>query len=161
MQLHRSIARSRLLLPGGPGNPVLFVVLCGLLCLTPPVGLTQEAAPSATEQQPSSEQQLSLARYLKAVGFRYYGAWWCGFCSQQAILFGPEAKKELPYVECDKPDEQPEAAAACRALGVRAFPTWMYGNDKREGVLSLEELSRWSGYQTPANPETAPEVTSP
>jgi hypothetical protein len=48
-------------------------------------------------------------------------------------------------VECDarsigaRPD-------LCNALGVRAYPTWIIGNQRLEGVLTLEELARLSGF---------------
>ena len=34
----------------------------------------------------------------------------------------------------------------CQAIGVRAYPTWVIGNQRHEGVLTLEELARMSGF---------------
>ena len=91
---------------------------------------------------------------------KYYGAWWCPHCHHQAELFGAEAKAELPYVECEKPEEQPEATAACRTADVRSYPTWIYGTEVRVGVQSLGELAEWSNFfarqdnqEEPGSPE--------
>jgi hypothetical protein len=37
-------------------------------------------------------------------------------------------------------------------VGVKAYPTWVVKNERREGVLSLDELADLSGfrYQSPA-----------
>jgi hypothetical protein len=51
-------------------------------------------------------------------------------------------------VECDdkasggRPD-------LCKAIGVRAYPTWIIGSQRHEGVLTLEELARMSGFSQP------------
>lgn len=55
-------------------------------------------------------------------------------------------------MECD-----PKGAGArpdlCRNAGVRAYPTWIVGSERREGILTLDELAKLSGY-TPAAPAT-------
>jgi hypothetical protein len=40
----------------------------------------------------------------------------------------------------------------CQQAGVKAYPTWVVNSERREGVLSLEQLAELSGfrYQTPA-----------
>jgi len=93
---------------------------------------------------PSSASQLGLADHLRRQGYVFYGAWWCPACRQQKSLFGQAAAQRVPYLECEK-----EAAERqrCNAAGIRAYPTWIKGGERREGVLSLEELQRWSGYR--------------
>jgi hypothetical protein len=72
----------------------------------------------------------------------FYGAWWCGHCNHQKGLFGAEAASKLPYVECDKDDA---GRRRCQTAKIRAFPTWDYKGERREGVLELEELRIWVG----------------
>ena len=72
----------------------------------------------------------------------FYGAWWCGHCNHQKTLFGAEAASKLPYVECDKDDP---GRLRCQTAKIRAFPTWDYRGERREGVLELEELRIWVG----------------
>ncbi|MEB3169116.1 MAG: hypothetical protein VKK97_10350 [Synechococcaceae cyanobacterium] len=91
----------------------------------------------------SSPEQRSLSAFLRAQGFLFYGAWWCPACFKQKNLFGREAGNQLPYVECEK---QPEQQQRCEAAGIQAYPTWVRGGERREGVQSLEELKRWSGF---------------
>ena len=40
---------------------------------------------------------------------------------------------------------------ACSAARVRAYPTWDFNGDRREGVLTIEELAVWSGFPTKAS----------
>ena len=76
-----------------------------------------------------------------------YGAYWCPHCTDQKKMFG-KAAGQLPYIECDRrsPIGKP---AVCAAAGIRAFPTWDIGGKRYEGVLSLEELARLTGYAPP------------
>ena len=101
-------------------------------------GAAAVAAPS-----PSSERQKALARHLKLQGAVVYGAWWCPHCNHQKELFGGEAVELLPYVECDRDDP---GRQRCQAARIRAYPTWELNGERRLGVLSLEELEVWSGY---------------
>jgi hypothetical protein len=55
----------------------------------------------------------------------------------------------LPYVECDPraPGAQPEH---CKRVDVRGYPTWVLGGFRHEGVMTLDELARASGFLWPA-----------
>jgi uncharacterized membrane protein len=88
-----------------------------------------------------------LARHLTASGAKLYGAYWCPHCTDQKEMFG-KAAGQLPYVECDgrSPIGKP---AVCAAAGIRVFPTWDIGGRRYEGVLSLEDLARLTGYTPP------------
>ncbi|MEI6829615.1 MAG: hypothetical protein WCK64_07150 [Synechococcaceae cyanobacterium ELA445] len=93
---------------------------------------------------PSTPFQLALANHLRLSGAIFYGAWWCPHCFHQKNLFGTEGARKLPYVECDKDDQ---GRQQCIAAKVKAFPTWVLGGERREGLLSLEDLSTWSGFK--------------
>jgi len=88
-----------------------------------------------------------LARHLAATGVKLYGAYWCPHCTDQKEMFG-KAAAQLPYIECDgrSPIGKP---AVCAAAKIRGFPTWDIAGTRYEGVLSLEQLARLSGYAPP------------
>jgi hypothetical protein len=93
---------------------------------------------------PSTASQRGLAEHLRRRGYVFYGAWWCPACRQQMSLFGQPAAQRLPYLECEK---GAAGQQRCSQAGIRAYPTWMKGGERREGVLTLEELKSWSGYR--------------
>jgi uncharacterized membrane protein len=103
----------------------------------------------ALPQQPTADGAYAegLARHLVATGATFYGTYWCRFCAEQKRLFG-QAAAYLPYVECDprSPRGQP---AVCARAGVRAYPTWVIGGQRFEGVMPLADLARLSGYRPP------------
>jgi len=88
-----------------------------------------------------------LARHLRESGAVMYGAYWCPHCAEQKALFG-EAAKELPYVECDPGGVNPRPDL-CEKAGVKSFPTWVLGSERREGVQSLEALAELSKFNQP------------
>jgi hypothetical protein len=100
------------------------------------------AAAGSPQPSPSSPNQLALVELLVRKGVLFYGAWWCGHCNHQKSLFGAEAASKLPYVECDKDDP---GRRRCQTAKIRAFPTWDFKGERREGVLELEELRIWVG----------------
>lgn len=95
----------------------------------------------------ATDYATGLAKHLTATGVKLYGAYWCPHCTDQKQLFG-KAASLLPYIECDprSPVGQP---SVCVAHEIRAFPTWEIAGQKIEGVLSLEQLARLSGYPRP------------
>jgi hypothetical protein len=92
---------------------------------------------------PSTAEQLALVEHLRRQGVVFYGAWWCPACFKQKNLFGQQAGNKLPYVECEKTDEQRQR---CEKSGIAAYPTWVHGDQRLEGVQSLEKLGQWSGF---------------
>lgn len=52
----------------------------------------------------------------------------------------------IPYVECDPKGVNPRPDL-CARIGVRAYPTWVIGNERREGVLSLEQIAELAGFR--------------
>lgn len=93
--------------------------------------------------KPSTAKQQALANHLRRQGAVFYGAWWCPACFKQKNLFGQQAGNTLPYVECEKTDDQRKR---CEKLGIAAYPTWVLGGQRLEGVQTLDRLSQWSGF---------------
>jgi len=89
--------------------------------------------------------EAALAKHLRASGAVMYGAFWCPHCQEQKALFG-DAAKDLPYVECDPGGINPRPDL-CEKAGVKAFPTWVLGNERREGVQSAQALADFSGFK--------------
>jgi uncharacterized membrane protein len=124
----------------GAGLTVLGLVCAGLAVVTGAFIFAGVAAPVTPYQQ-------ALAQHLAKSGATFYGAFWCPHCQEQKALFGGAAGS-LPYVECDPKGAkaQPER---CERANVRVFPTWVIGAERREGVQSLEDLARLSGFKSP------------
>ena len=119
------------------------------LPLLPNRALSQQATadPSTTPTlgqaiNPSNGAQLELVRLLRERGALYYGAWWCPACFRQKNLFGQEAGNQLPYVECEKTAADRQR---CDRAGIKAYPTWVLGDRRVEGILSLDALGRLLG----------------
>jgi len=130
------------LLPGALGFIAAGSIAAG--SATPAAESSGNSTASSTIQ-PSNNRQKGLAQHLKLKGAVVYGAWWCPHCNHQKELFGVEAIELLPYVECDKDDA---GRQRCQDAQVRGYPTWELNGERRLGVLSLEELEIWSGYNT-------------
>ncbi|GLC37706.1 hypothetical protein PLESTB_000887200 [Pleodorina starrii] len=92
----------------------------------------------------SSDRAIDLARRLKAVGARMYGAFWCSHCLEQKEDFGAAAMADFPYVECfpNGWKRGEKVAPLCEAANVRAFPTWSIGGKTIEGELLLSEIEK-------------------
>ncbi|MEB3259375.1 MAG: hypothetical protein VKP63_01965 [Cyanobacteriota bacterium] len=101
------------------------------------------AKPLGEALKPSTAQQQALADHLRRQGAVFYGAWWCPACFKQKNLFGQQAGNSLPYVECEKTEDQRKR---CQNQGIAAYPTWVLGNQRLEGVQTLDRLSQWSGF---------------
>jgi len=89
----------------------------------------------------------ALARHLREKGAVMYGAYWCPHCTEQKALFG-DAAKDVPYVECaaDGVNGRPDL---CEKAGVKSFPTWVMGTERRAGTQSLRALADFSKFEAP------------
>ena len=107
-------------------------------------------APAVTTT--SGPAQLALARHLREIGAKEYGAYWCPHCHDQKMLFGKEAAALIDYIECD-PRGQNSRAQICQAAAanVKGFPTWEIKGQFYSGTQSLEKLADLSGYTGPRN----------
>jgi len=100
---------------------------------------------------PSSESEVALAEHLTDVDAKMYGAYWCPHCHDQKQLFGKEAYKKIPYVECAE-DGYKSQTAVCRSVPeVTGFPTWEVNGEFFPGSQSLETLALASEYTGPSD----------
>ena len=91
----------------------------------------------------------SFARCLAGKNAKMYGLYWCPHCADQKHEFG-SSFRYVPYVECASENDPHELTPACKAAGVKLFPSWQFGADPpKEGVLSLEALSDKTGCSLP------------
>ena len=91
-----------------------------------------------------SGSEAALARHLRESGAVMYGAYWCPHCQEQKALFG-DAARDLPYVECD-PNGVNGRPDLCEKAGVKAFPTWVVGDKRLEGVQTPGALAEASKF---------------
>ena len=91
----------------------------------------------------------SFARCLATRNARMYGLYWCPHCADQKREFG-SSFRYVPYIECASGKDPHELTPACKAVGVKLFPSWQFGADPpKEGVLTLQELSQKTGCNLP------------
>ena len=77
-----------------------------------------------------------------------YGVYWCPHCQEQKAKFGTGRQRSaLRRVRSPGREARPDL---CTIAGVRNYPTWVIGNRRHEGILTLEELARISGFAGPA-----------
>jgi hypothetical protein len=96
----------------------------------------------------SNHRYDNFAKCLASKQTKMYGLYWCPHCAEQKAMFG-RAFRYVPYVECAIKGSR-ELAPACKAAGVKLFPSWQFGADTpKEGVFPLEELSDKTGCGLP------------
>ena len=94
----------------------------------------------------STKETIKFAKYLKEIGVIKYSAYWCPNCLNQSELFGKQAYKELNVVECAR-DGKNSQTQLCIDKKIKGFPTWEINGKLILGVLSLEELSKLTGFK--------------
>lgn len=94
----------------------------------------------------SGPAELALARHLKSIGAKMYGAYWCPHCHEQMAVFGRVAALQVPYVECADGGKNARPDL-CRTAGIEGYPTWKIKGQTLVGTQSLEELATASGYR--------------
>lgn len=90
--------------------------------------------------------QIALANYLKSIGAKFYGAFWCPYCTRQKAMFGEQAFRQINYIECDARGRNPRPDL-CRKASITGFPTWEIKGKLYPGMKSLQELAELSGYK--------------
>ncbi|UBF28924.1 hypothetical protein K9N68_14415 [Kovacikia minuta CCNUW1] len=116
-----------------------------------PVGERGDAIAQAGATAPpitttSGPAEVALARHLKNIGAKMYGAYWCPHCHEQMAAFGRQAALQVPYIECaeDGKNARPDL---CKAANIEGYPTWKIKGQTLTGTQSLEELATASGYR--------------
>ena len=108
-----------------------------------------QAQPRPTVNPPlhlaDTASTLALAKHLRKIGAKMYGAYWCPHCKNQIDLFGTTAFRAIDYVECDPRGKNPRPQL-CKSAKIRGYPTWEINGKLYPGVQSLEELAETSGY---------------
>jgi glutaredoxin len=133
----------------------IALALFGASCISliePPLAARAGELPSATPSSisvASNQSVASLAAYLRKIGARMYGAYWCPHCTEQKELFG-SAFRSIDYVECD-PGGANARPALCKKANISGYPTWEINGKFYPGTQSLEELANLSGYSGPKN----------
>ena len=94
----------------------------------------------------STNESIELAKYLNDKGVVKYSAYWCPNCLNQSELFGKQAYMELNVVECAR-DGKNSQTQLCIDKKIKGFPTWEINGKLILGVLSLNELSKLTGYK--------------
>lgn len=122
---------------GGAGAVIVLVFAISYSVHSP--APEEAASPSS-----ATFYQVSLAKYLSERGAAMYGSYKCSHCERQKQLFGG-AFGYITYVECSRSGPDP-APALCAAKNIRSYPTWEIGGELYEGVRTLEQLGRISGY---------------
>lgn len=122
---------------GGAGAVIVLVFAISYSVHSP--APEEAASPSS-----ATFYQVSLAKYLSERGAAMYGSYRCSHCERQKQLFGG-AFGYITYVECSRSGPDP-APALCAAKNIRSYPTWEIGGELYEGVRTLEQLGRISGY---------------
>ena len=142
-----------------PGALAFRGIIMGFVTLVATVGMyslsingpaatasgTGNSGPAVTMTSGSAE--IALAKHLKDIDAKMYGAYWCPHCFDQKQLFGQEAKKYMPYVECAD-DGAGSQTALCQSVPeVTGFPTWEVNGEFLAGTQTLTVLAEASGYQ--------------
>jgi hypothetical protein len=96
----------------------------------------------------SGPSEIALAKHLKKVGAKLYGAYWCEHCYKQMYLFGQAAAKEIDRTECDPKGTSPNPQL-CTDLKIKSYPTWIVNGKRYMGAQSLEFLASKSNYKGP------------
>lgn len=98
----------------------------------------------------SGAAEIALAKHLKSIKAKMYGAFWCSHCHRQKELFGKQAWTTITYIECDPKGTNPRPDL-CQKAKITGFPTWEIKGKFYPGRQSLETLSQISGYKGKRN----------
>ena len=124
--------------PDKSSKGILYVIILALL-----------AGAYLTGRYYKNHKYDSFAKCLASKNAKMYGLYWCPHCADQKREFG-SSFHYVPYVECASEQDPHELTPACKAAGVKLFPSWQFGNDPpKEGVLTLEALSQKTGCSLP------------
>lgn len=153
MRVRRSLLISLLIFGAGCGLGTGIAWLGGIQLGQASTATTETVAQSPTPQSgkievtsTSGPAEIALAKHLRQIGAKMYGAYWCPHCHDQVALFGKEAAPSIPYIECAE-DGANSQTNLCRKAEIKGFPTWKIKGKTYEGTQSLEDLAKVSGYR--------------
>ncbi len=153
------------------GVVVAAVTLVGTLGIYAPINSANADAGGSYSLGPASGQafftitdtsgpaEVELARHLKNIGAKMYSAYWCPHCYEQKKIFGVQALKDVPSIECAPEGKNPQTEL-CQQVAPKieketgqkfGFPTWEINGKFYSGQKPLDELAKISGYQGPTN----------
>lgn len=89
---------------------------------------------------------IALANHLKQLGAKFYGAFWCPYCTRQKQIFGEQAFRKINYIECDARGNNPQPKLCIKAR-ISGYPTWEIKGKQYRGMKTLKELADLSGYK--------------
>ncbi|KAI3973676.1 hypothetical protein MKW92_039223 [Papaver armeniacum] len=96
----------------------------------------------------STPYGISLAKHLRSIGAKMYGAFWCSHCLEQKEMFGQEGAKLLNYVECFPNGfmKGTNMALECAVARLEGFPSWEINGKILSGEKTFSELAELSGF---------------
>lgn len=99
------------------------------------------APPEITTE--SSDRALAIAKSLRDLDAKMYGAHWCSHCYDQKQALGRQVFDKqtgfIEYVECSK-DGINSRTKVCKAKEIPGYPTWEISGKLYPGEQNLEEL---------------------
>ena len=95
---------------------------------------------------PEDPKVRALAEHLAKKETKFFGAYWCPHCQEQKEMFGASAER-LPYIECSPLGADYPQAKICDEARIQRYPTWVIDGRRYEGVLTRDELARYSGFE--------------
>lgn len=99
------------------------------------------------------DRYVSFAQCLVDKKAVFYGAYWCPHCADQKAMFGRQAMKNVPYVECDRRGSNAEPEL-CAQKKIEGYPTWEFADGSRiSGTVPLEKLAEKTACELPQEPE--------
>lgn len=99
-------------------NKTLYIFIGSLVLIF--VGIV--GARYWSEAQPGEYDE--LAQCIGGSGAKFYGAFWCQYCTAQKEAFG-NSDTLLPYIECSLPDKSGQTQE-CIDAGITGYPTWRF-----------------------------------
>lgn len=117
--------------------------------LTPSAAQTRSQLSPLIVSQPAPDPKTveAIAKHLRSIGAKVYGAYWCPHCRAQKAVFGEALfNRYIHYIECD-PRGRNAQPKLCTAAKIEGYPTWVIKGKVYPGAQSLEQLARLSGFQ--------------
>jgi uncharacterized membrane protein/glutaredoxin len=132
-------------LPGFSWRPWLFQTVSGGLILMMALHLHYAGIWGKTGESADPKVR-ALAEHLVKTDAKFYGASWCPHCTEQKEMFGASASR-LPYIECSPQGRGGAEATICQVMQIQSYPTWIINGRRYVGILTLEELARYSEFK--------------